>query len=172
MNRRQADVLVIGYGNLGRLDDGLGPALASALEKLNLPGVAVETAYQLSVEDAATIAQYPVVIFADAAVKGPAPFSFQRVKPKKGKGFTSHRMTPEALLFLARDLFQAKTRGYSLAMRGYEFDAFGERLSERARANLSAALTFIKEVLVKKTFPKAAVQLRSRNSRPNFQRGN
>ena len=31
--------LVIGYGNPGRLDDGLGPALAEAVEKLDLPGL-------------------------------------------------------------------------------------------------------------------------------------
>ena len=46
-------VLLIGYGNPGRLDDGLGPALAAAVEKLAIPGVTVDADYQLNVEDAA-----------------------------------------------------------------------------------------------------------------------
>ena len=49
-------ILVIGYGNPGRLDDGLGPAVASAMEEFNLPGVSVDSNYQLTVEDAASAA--------------------------------------------------------------------------------------------------------------------
>ena len=33
------DFLVIGYGNTLRGDDGVGPRVAEAIEKLNLPGV-------------------------------------------------------------------------------------------------------------------------------------
>ena len=36
---RAARVLVIGYGNPGRWDDGLGPALAAELGGLGLPNV-------------------------------------------------------------------------------------------------------------------------------------
>ena len=32
-------LLVIGYGNPGRLDDGLGPAFAAQVERLQLPDV-------------------------------------------------------------------------------------------------------------------------------------
>ena len=77
-----ATVLVIGYGNPGRLDDGLGPALAEALAALELPGVTVEANYQLTVEDAAAVAEHDVVVFADASVNGPEPYSFQPVEPK------------------------------------------------------------------------------------------
>ena len=58
MNTEAADILLIGFGNPGRLDDGLGPALADAIEKLALPGVTVESNYQLTVEDAAEIAKH------------------------------------------------------------------------------------------------------------------
>ena len=34
-------MLLLGYGNPGRLDDGLGPALAAQVERLALPGVTV-----------------------------------------------------------------------------------------------------------------------------------
>jgi len=68
-----ATVLVIGYGNPGRRDDGLGPALAERLQELRLPGVDVDADYQLTVEDAAAAAEHDVVVFADAAQAGPEP---------------------------------------------------------------------------------------------------
>lgn len=43
-------ILLIGYGNPGRGDDGLGPALAAAIEAMELPGVTVEADYQLMVD--------------------------------------------------------------------------------------------------------------------------
>ena len=46
-------ILVIGYGNPGRCDDGLGPALVARLESLRIPGLSVEVDYQLSIEHAA-----------------------------------------------------------------------------------------------------------------------
>ena len=59
-------ILLIGYGNPGRLDDGLGPAFAKAVEALHTPGVTVEANYQLAVEDAHAVAQHEIVVFADA----------------------------------------------------------------------------------------------------------
>lgn len=159
MNRGRAKVLVIGYGNPGRLDDGLGPALAAALEKRNLPGVTVEADYQLTVEDAAALAEHDVVVFADADAAGPEPYSFRRVDPgKTGLSFTSHSIAPAAVLALAHTLFAAKTEGYVLGIRGYEFDQFGESLSPRARANLEAATKFIAGVLGEGSFDQAAVR--------------
>ena len=68
------NVLIIGYGNPGRLDDGLGPALAEIMEEKRLPGLTVDANYQLAVEDAAQVAQYDVVVFADAAIAGDGPY--------------------------------------------------------------------------------------------------
>ena len=36
-------ILVIGYGNPGRLDDGLGPAFAERIQAMELPSVTVES---------------------------------------------------------------------------------------------------------------------------------
>jgi len=144
MNKK---VLLIGYGNPGRLDDGLGPALSAAVEKLDIPGLTVDADYQLSIEDAAAVAQHDVVIFADADTSGAEPFSFKPVEPVSTLGFSSHSLSPQALMALAVNLFGAKTKGYILAIGGYEFNEFGERLSERARANLEAALLFIEQFI-------------------------
>lgn len=152
MTKGDAKVLLIGYGNPGRLDDGLGPALAAEVEELALPGVTVESNYQLNVEDAAQLAEHDVVIFADADVAGPEPFWFRRLEAKRALSYTSHSVEPDAVLGLAKDLFKAGTTGYVLGIRGYEFNEFGERLSDRAKANLEAAVAFIARTLRERDF--------------------
>jgi hydrogenase maturation protease len=140
-------VLVIGYGNPGRLDDGLGPALAAAIEAAALPGVTVDADYQLSVEDALEVAQHDIVVLADADVSGPEPFSLRRLEPTPGVGFSSHSVTPGALLFLARDRFHARCEAWVLGIRGYEFDGYGEGLSPRAAANLAVAVDALRGMI-------------------------
>ncbi len=55
----------------GRQDDGAGVMLAEKLDKwivsMKLEGVHTDSNYQLNLEDAATISQYDLVIFADAS---------------------------------------------------------------------------------------------------------
>jgi hydrogenase maturation protease len=148
-------VLVIGYGNPGRADDGLGPAAAEAVSALELPGVEVESGYQLAVEDAEAIARHATVLFVDASVSGAEPFAFHPVVPDGAVplGYSSHVMLPPQVLALAHELFGSQADGYVLAVRGYEFDQFREGLSADARANLQAALDFIVPVLRSKTWP-------------------
>ena len=137
-------ILIIGYGNPGRLDDGLWPALAAAVEAMAIPGVTVESGYQLSVEDAELAARHTVVIFADAAVNGPAPFAFERIAPAPPElEFSSHSLSPAGVLALARDLFDARPEGWALGIRGVAFNDFGERFSPAAQQHLAAATTFI-----------------------------
>ena len=135
--------LVIGYGNPGRLDDGLGPAAAEVLAAMNLPGVTVESNYQLNVEDAADAAAYDQVIFVDAAVEGREPFDCYRIEGQWTERFTTHSVEPQAVLALAQELFAAPIKGYVVAIRGYEFDEFGETLSAGAQANLALAVKFL-----------------------------
>ena len=149
-------ILVLGYGNPGRRDDGLGPACAAELEKLGLPDVTVDSDYQLTVEDADALARHDVVVFIDAAVDGPEPFAFRRIEPGPAVVFSSHSATPEGVLTLTDELFHEQPDAYVLGIRGYEFNEFGEALSERARANLAAALAFITPVLRARDFERHA----------------
>ncbi len=134
------NILVIGYGNPGRGDDGLGPALAEAIEALRLPGVSVESDYQLSVEHAEPAARCAVVVFVDAVCEGAGPFWMRAVEPgRSSPGFSSHHVDPATVLALARDLFDGRARGYLLGIRGYTFDPFAAGLSEPAQQGLRAA---------------------------------
>ncbi len=86
---RRARVLLLGYGNPGRQDDGLGPAAAAEIEKLEWPGVTVCDNYQLVVEDAIEIAEHDVVWFVDAARTGAEPYEVRALSPAFDVAFTS-----------------------------------------------------------------------------------
>ena len=144
-------VLVLGYGNPGRRDDGLGPRLAEELSRMALPGVDVDSAYQLQAEDAAAVADHDVVVFADADVSCPDPFELRPVLPAGEPRFSTHSLAPETVLSMAWKYLEARPEAYVLAIRGEDFDGFGEGLSDRARRNLSAALDFIEEFLEERT---------------------
>lgn len=152
MNERRGTVLLLGYGNPGRLDDGLGPALAAQVEYLALPGVTVQSDYQLCLEDAEAAARHDVVIFADAAASGAEPFSFQRVEPSSGLGFSTHSLQPDVVLGLAQQLFGSRTDGYVLGIRGYAFNDYEESLTDQGRANLAAAVAFVRRVCEQASF--------------------
>jgi len=144
---QQSRVLLLGFGNPGRLDDGLGPALADTIAEEQLPGVTVLSDYQLSPEHAADIAAHHITVFADAAVGGRSPFALRRLLPRPAESFTSHATRPEALLALARDCFGFRGEAYLLAIRGYAFNDYDERLSGPARENLLAAAQHLTRAL-------------------------
>ena len=147
-------VIVIGYGNPAREDDGLGPSVAEAIEKLEIDGVTVESDYQLNVEDSAAVAEHDVVIFVDASVSGSEPFCFSQLTPKVQDSFSSHSVEPEAVLGLAQELFNAGTQAYMLAVRGYSFDMFEENMTEKAIENQQKAVDFLASLLHAKSFDK------------------
>jgi len=141
--------LILGWGNPGRVDDGLGPAFIEAIRKLAPPGIVLDSDYQLTVENAAEVARYDRVLFVDADRRGPAPFTMRKVEPSAGgPSFSTHSVAPGAVLSLCRDLFHATPEAWLLGIRGYEFDRFGEGLSLRARANLDRAVDFIRTSFV------------------------
>ena len=143
-----ATVLLYGYGNPGRLDDGLGPALARELAARGPgAGITIETGYQLQIEDAALVAEHDVVVFADADTACEAPYELRRLEPRREMAFTTHSVSPEALLGLAHEHFGCRTEGWVLGIRGYSFNEFGETLSPGARRNLAAASDFVHRAL-------------------------
>ncbi|KAA0213935.1 MAG: hydrogenase maturation protease [Leptolyngbya sp. PLA3] len=135
--------LVIGYGNPGRQDDGLGPRAAEAVELARLPGVDVLCDYQLNVEHADDVRRHEVIVFIDAALAGAGPCFLRRLLPRACGAFSTHTMRPEAVLALARDTFGWSGRAFLLGIRGYAFGDFGEDLSSAAAANLEQACALL-----------------------------
>jgi len=148
VNKASGQLLLIGYGNPGRLDDGLGPAMVEAIAGLEIPGVDVDSDYQLTLEDASDVANYAKVVFVDADVSGPEPFWCKRIAPSEGSlTFSTHSISPEGVLQVARDLFHAEPECWLMGIRGYEFNEFGEALSKKAQANLAEAVAWLESAI-------------------------
>ncbi len=146
-------ILVYGYGNIGRQDDGLGVELASLVEQAQFTFVDTDSNYQLNIEDADNIIPYDVVIFADASVKAVAPFQFYRIAPAKEITFTTHAMAPQSVLALCEDISEVVPECYIMEMPGYEWE-FNEEMTEKAKNNLKEATSFIMNLLRKENLTK------------------
>ncbi len=140
-------VLVIGYGNPGRGDDGLGPEFARRVAARALPGVTVVADFQLKVEHAVCVAEAERVVFADASLACEAPFSFVRCEPASHGTLHSHTIAPEVILALARLHFGSKAQGFVLGIPGQDFGRLHEGLSAQALQNLDRAEAFFIEWL-------------------------
>jgi len=144
MDRKK--ILVYGYGNPGRGDDGLGPALAGRIESEGREGVDTECSYQLNIEDSIAVSGYDAVIFADAATGSDASFKCSRLEPSLEISFTTHAMNPGSVLALCEDLFGIHVQAYMVAISGYIWN-FGEGISARAVENLEAALCCVHRMI-------------------------
>ncbi len=132
-------VLVLGYGNPGREDDGLGPAFAAAIEQAGAERVTVCDNYQLVIEDALAVADADIVWFVDASRSGAEPYEITRLFAALHTSFTTHLVQPEVILALAETYYGKSPEAYQLGIRGYSFE-FREGLTSRAEQNLGHAL--------------------------------
>ncbi len=142
--------LVLGYGNPGRQDDGLGPAAADRIEARGWLHVTAYDTYQLNIEDAADVAEHDVIWFIDAARTGPEPFAVKELSPASALEFTSHLVRPETILAMADQYYAAAPRAFLLAIRGYAFE-FIEALTLAAADNLDRAVAMLEDDLSART---------------------
>jgi hydrogenase maturation protease len=142
-----APVLIFGWGNPSRGDDALGPLFVERIEALNLPGVECLTDFQLQIEHALDLQERQRVLFVDASIEATEPFSVTPIGPQKDASFTSHAMSPQAVLQVYCDLEdQAPPPCWLLAIRGERFE-LGEPLSVNAKANLETAVNWVRSWL-------------------------
>lgn len=105
-----AGVLVVGYGNPLRSDDGIGWHAAGLLATdARLDGARVLAHHQLVPELAEDVRRASLVVLVDAAAEGaPGSVSVRRIGPRPATPATwSHHLDPEALAGLAEALYGA-----------------------------------------------------------------
>jgi hydrogenase maturation protease len=147
-------VRLIGIGNPGRRDDGLGRALVDRFHRDGHPpgwDLAVEWKYQLNIEDSQAIQDADMVIFADATAEEGESARLSEIAPAAEIGLTTHAMAPESVLALAEELYGRAPKAFVLAMRGYAWD-IGEGLSPQAAANLDEAFALLLDFLRNRVF--------------------
>ena len=145
------NILLYGYGNPGRKDDGLGSIVIDLVEKWiikkGIKNISVDSNYQLNIEDAYTIRDYDIVIFVDASIEEIDDFIVTRVEPSDKVNYSMHSVSPSFVLNLCNKLYHYTPETFLLHIKGYEFQ-LQEGLSEKAQKNFESAFTFIKNLLV------------------------
>jgi hydrogenase maturation protease len=140
-----AGVLVVGFGNPLRSDDGIGWHAARLLATdARLDGAQVLTRHQLVPELAEDISRASLVVLVDASAEGdPGSISVLQVEPHPATPTAwSHHLDPETLAGLAETLYGAVPPMVLVSIAGGSF-AEGDRLS----AALERALPEVVEVV-------------------------
>jgi hydrogenase maturation protease len=96
-------LLVIGYGNELRGDDGAGPRVARIVAGWSRPDVRAVAVHQLTPELAPLIADAERVIFVDAVVDG--EYGWRRLIPSELIAGLGHTSDPAWLLALTAEVF-------------------------------------------------------------------
>lgn len=146
-NRPQSpQILVIGYGNTLRSDDGVGYRIAETVSSWRLQGIEGWPCQQLTPELAAAIAPVQQVIFVDAAIATSTTVPLvtcKRLQPDSDSTFTTHTAIPAALLGLTQWLYEVAPIAHQLAIPAVNFD-LGETLSPIAQVGQTQALEQLK----------------------------
>ena len=138
-----AGMLVIGYGNTLRRDDGVGPKVAEAVAALALPGVRALACPLLTPELAEAVSQARLVLFVDAAVDAPREVQRRRLAPAASSQIMAHAASPATLLALARDVFGHAPEAWWLTIPA-EHLGIGEEFSPLAQRGFECAVQEVK----------------------------
>ena len=129
--------LVIGIGNTGRADDGLGWEFVDMLADDERFDIVYR--YQLQVEDADLIAEYDQVWFVDASeILYENGFECSELKAEGDFTYTTHELHPSAVLYLCHDLYKKYPHCHLLGISGDDWK-LGHAMSNNARNRLKSA---------------------------------
>jgi hydrogenase maturation protease len=141
-------LLVFAIGNESRGDDALAPLLVRQLQTETIAAqVELIEDFQLQVEHVIDLHGRKAVLFVDADMSCEAPFHFSEITAVQDNSYTSHAMTPFALLHTYQQVYETDApSSFLLRIRGYGFE-LGDNLSNEASANLARATARVREWL-------------------------
>ncbi|MCX7796721.1 MAG: hydrogenase maturation protease [bacterium] len=141
---KETSILVIGYGNPARCDDGIGEYVT---ERLLSEGINVDilTCQELGPELCEDISGCGLVFFIDAGIEQNEAFLIREITPKYKTPIFSHHISPEMLLAITEELYNVRPKAYLVSIKGYNFD-FGFEITEMAKQNSERAIEKIKEI--------------------------
>jgi hydrogenase maturation protease len=155
---RSGAVLVIGYGNDLRGDDGAGQRAAAQVDGWRTPGVQVRSLHQLTPELAYPLATADRAVFLDAhpLADGEA-VRVRRLTAAPATTRFAHSFDPQGLLNLTRIAFGRAPEAWWITIPALDF-AFGAALSPLAERGIADALAAMRPLLDLSFRPTHAVQ--------------
>lgn len=145
--------LLLGYGNPGRGDDGLGPWLVERLEqqwqemKQGRQLITFLTAMQLQPEHVFDLEVHDRILLIDAGMGTPDPFVFEQLHPRRDDSFSSHSLSPQTLLAIYLDTLRRQPPpAFLLTVRGENF-SLGVPLTPEVLERIDRARDFVCQLL-------------------------
>lgn len=145
------NILIYGYGNPGRQDDGLGNYFVEKVkawaEENGLKNFSFDSNYQLNIEDAAEISDKDIVIFIDASIENIDTFLLEEITPDAKVEFSMHAVSASYVVHLCNDIYDKTPKSFLLHIKGYDW-AFMEGMSAKALMNLEKAFDYMKPLFL------------------------
>ena len=143
-----ARVLIVGYGNPLRSDDGLGWHVAQELSReLRREDVQIVAVHQLAPEIAEAVSRAEHVLFVDAARDGaPGSLGCAQVSPAAASNRYTHELSPAIVLKLAKELYGKSPQAHLLTITGESFET-GETMSAPVVAAIPALMARIRSLM-------------------------
>jgi len=138
-------LLLIGYGNTLRSDDGVGPKVVEKVAALKLPGIQTLSCDLLTPEFADPISRAETVVFIDAAIDAPQRVQLRPLAPAASSQIMAHAADPRTMLALARDIFGHAPKAWWLTIP-VENIGIGEEFSALAKQGVASAIEKIQEL--------------------------
>ncbi len=141
-------VLIIGYGNTLRSDDGAGQLVAEKIDNLQWENVRTMAVHQLTPELAFDIAESEMVIFIDAyaCIENQAQLKVESLKIEENQVILAHSINPTTLLNLSHKLYDKLPPAWWVLIPAINFD-FGENISFVTKQSIEEAISCIKDLI-------------------------
>jgi hydrogenase maturation protease len=140
-------ILVVGYGNLLRSDDGIGQQVAGEIAGWGIPNVQTIAVHQLTPELAEMLANPDIAIFVDACpISDDQDIQIKPINPSNFSPLMGHTSDPRSLLALSQVLYSRVPQAWWVIVPGMNFEV-GDRLSSVAERNMEAALQEINHLM-------------------------
>jgi hydrogenase maturation protease len=139
-------LVIFGWGNVSRGDDGLGPLLLARIADSGWDNATLIEDFQLQIEHALDLQGADLALFIDAGKDTPAPFSFGEIFPQDGLTHTTHALSPGSVLAVYRKVTgNTPPPAFLLCVRGESF-GLGEGLSNNGAARMEEAWDFLERL--------------------------
>lgn len=147
MKKLDNKTIILGIGNNGRQDDGLGWLLLDFLQEQNT-NIDLEYRYQLQIEDAELISNYDRVIFVDATKEDTEEgFYLEPCLPSEKYSFSTHALAPETILYISNKLYNHNPEASIFGIQGYKWE-LKIGLSDKGNLNLNKATKYFKDKIL------------------------
>ncbi|ACB53756.1 hypothetical protein cce_4408 [Crocosphaera subtropica ATCC 51142] len=145
----RSKILIIGYGNTLRGDDGVGYKIAEMIEQWNLDNITSIAVHQLTPDLADKIAQSDTVFFIDAIPIhdiNTANIQIKTLSINEKINNLAHHNNPEQLLYLTAAIYQKFPIAYWILVPALNFN-FSEEFSLITQNHVNLTLEKIKNML-------------------------